>query len=177
MGEAGIHVACHEGFAAFPDRGVDVHAGAVVAVEGFGHEGGGFAVHVGGVFDDVLVHAHVVAHFEEGVKFEVNFGLAPGGDFVVLAFGFDAEFEHGEHHFVTDVHGLVSGRGREVAFFESDFVGLRGGVLHGSGAPDAFIGVDGEEGVVGVVVVADVIEDKEFGFGPEVCGVGDAGGL
>jgi len=43
------------------------------AEEGLGHEGGGFAVLVGDVFDDVFVDAHFVAAGEEGGEADVDF--------------------------------------------------------------------------------------------------------
>ena len=45
---------------AFPEALMRVHARAIVFKEGFGHKGGGFAVFVRHVFDDVFVKGHSV---------------------------------------------------------------------------------------------------------------------
>ena len=43
IGQTGIAVACEQVLTVFPDGLVDVHTAAVVAHDGFGHEGSGFA--------------------------------------------------------------------------------------------------------------------------------------
>jgi hypothetical protein len=60
LGQAGVAVAGKDVFAALADRLVHVHAGAVVADQGLGHEGRRLAVGVGHVVDAVLEDLHFV---------------------------------------------------------------------------------------------------------------------
>lgn len=122
VGHAGVAFSSEGVLAVFPDREVDVHTAAVVAVEGFGHEGDGLAVEFGGIFDDVFVGLHDVGLADECVVFDVNFGLSGGGDFMVLAFDFDADLFEVEDHFAAEVlEGVDRGDG-EVSAFVFDFV-------------------------------------------------------
>ena len=83
-GVAGFVV--EEGCAVFPEALVGVHAGPVVACDGFGHEGDGFAVLNCRVFDDVFEGLQVVGGVEHGVEPIVDFLLTAGTHFVVEAF-------------------------------------------------------------------------------------------
>lgn len=173
--EAGVAIAGHDGGIAFPEGGVDMHAGAVVAVEGLGHEGGGFAEAGGDIFDHVFVFAEAVAHGEEGIEAEVDFALAAGGDLMVLGFDHETDVLHGGDHFVPEVHKGIHGGDGEVAFLVGDFV-AEVGHFPGSGIPDTLAGIDVVKGLVGCGAVADIIEDEKLGFGAEAGAVGDAGG-
>ena len=84
--QAGIAVTGEQRLAALPQRLVSVHAAAVVLEDGLGHEGDGFAVLVGNVLHDVFVEQHVVGGLDQRIEAQVDFGLAAGGDFVVMAF-------------------------------------------------------------------------------------------
>ncbi|BBY33555.1 hypothetical protein MMIN_16160 [Mycolicibacter minnesotensis] len=117
-----------------PEGLVDVHAGAVVAEEGFGHEGDGFAVGPGGVFDEVFEEHEVVGGVEQGVEFVVDFGLAAGADFVVAAFDGEAGVGEVGGHDVAEVDVLVVGGDGEVAAFGADFVAEVGGAVGFGGA-------------------------------------------
>ena len=152
-----------------------VHAGAVVAEERLGHEAGGLAVLLGDVLDDVFVNHHPVGGGDERAETIVNFGLAGGGDFVVLLFDFDAQFFHRQHHFGADVLLGVGGCDREIAFLVPDFVAE---VRHfvAAAVPDAFLAVNGVERAIALGVELDVVEDEEFGFRTEEGLVADAGG-
>ena len=151
-----------------------VHAGAGVAEDGFGHEGDGFAVLVGDVPDDVFVGHHVVGRFDEGVVALVDFALAGGGDFVVVALDDEAAGLHDLDHFGAEIL-VVIGRGDgEVAFFVAGAIAVVVGFA--AGVPAALLGVDVVVAGVGGAVEADVIEDEEFAFGADEAGVGEAGG-
>ena len=85
LAETGIAVAREQRLAAFPQALVRVHAAAVIREQRLGHEGHRLAVLVGDVADDVLVQHHVVGRFHQRVEALVDFGLAAGGHFVVVA--------------------------------------------------------------------------------------------
>ncbi len=84
VGQAGVARAGERFRAVLPQRGVDVHAGAVVAEERLGHERGRLVVPAGDVLDDVLVLEDVVGHLDQRREFHVDLALAAGGHLVVL---------------------------------------------------------------------------------------------
>ena len=57
VAQSRVAVAGQERLVVLPERQVGVHARAVVAEEGLGHEGGGLAAAPGDVADDVFGHA------------------------------------------------------------------------------------------------------------------------
>jgi hypothetical protein len=63
---------------------VHVHAAAVVADDRLGHEGGGLAVAVGDVLDDVLQRQQLVGLLDQRVELGADLALAGGGDLVVV---------------------------------------------------------------------------------------------
>ena len=69
-----------------------VHAGAVVLKQRLGHNGHDFASLPGGILDHILISQHLVGHLGHGVKAHVDFGLAAGGDFVMVHFDLDPAF-------------------------------------------------------------------------------------
>ena len=151
-----------------------MHAAAVVAEDGFGHEGGGEAFAGGDVADDVFVFLDFVGDFEKGVEFDIDFALAGGADFVVVDFGFDAGFFEGEDHFAAEVLESVGGAAGEVSAFGS--VGVSGGGF-AAAVPVGFFAIDAEVGAVWFIGVGELVEDEEFGFGSEEGDVSDAGGF
>ena len=58
LAEVGVFVAGHDRLAVLPDRLVDVHARAVVAVDRLRHEGRGLAVALGDLMDAVFIDLH-----------------------------------------------------------------------------------------------------------------------
>ena len=86
LGQAGVAVAGEQVLAVLPDRLVHVHAGTVVANDGLRHEGGGLAVLVGDVLDDVLGDLGLVGATHQGVELGADFVLAGGRHFVVMHF-------------------------------------------------------------------------------------------
>ena len=76
---------------------------AVIAEERLGHESDRFVVPLGDVAHDVFVILHVVGHHFQRREPDVDFGLARGRDFVMLALDRDAGFLQLEAHFVADV--------------------------------------------------------------------------
>ncbi len=149
-----------------------MHSAAVVAEERLGHEGHGFSVLIGHVADDVLVQHHVVGRFHQRVEPLVDFALAAGCDFVVMALDVEAALDHGLHHLGPQVLIMIGRRRGEVTFFVAWPVSEI--VLFAPRVPAALFGVDVVEAGVLVLVKANVIENEELGFGAEVGRVGKA---
>jgi hypothetical protein len=122
LGQVGILVARKERLAALPDRHVDVHAAAVVALHGLRHEGHGLAIGVGDVVDDVFVLLDVVGLFDQTAEDHPQFVLA-GRHFVVVLVDLDAHALHRRQHLAADVLGLVDRVHREVAALVAGAVG------------------------------------------------------
>jgi len=80
-----------------------VHAAAVVAEKGLGHERGALAAAPCDVLDDVLVEQQVVRRAHKRIVLQVDLGLAAGGDFVVVAFHVQPALQHHLHHLGAQV--------------------------------------------------------------------------
>ena len=172
LAEARVAVAGEQRVAVLPQRLVGVHAAAVVGKQRLGHEGSGFAVLIRHIAHDVLEQHHVVGRLHQRVELLVDFGLAAGGDFVVMALDDDADLLHDLDHFGSQILIVVGRRQREVAFLVTRAVAQ---VVFGAARiPAAFLGVDVV--IAGVLrgIEMDVVEDEKLGFGAEVGGVGDA---
>src|SRR6266849_6989997 len=115
VGEIRVFVARERRLAALPDRLVAVHAGAVVAVDRFGHEGRGLAVDVGDLVDAVFVDLHLVGHAHHGGELEAQLVLG-GADLVVVLLDLAAHPRHGAEHLRAHVLGGIQRRHREIAF-------------------------------------------------------------
>ena len=153
---------------------MSMHAAAVVLKERLGHEGDGLAVLVGDVLDDVLVEHHVVGRAHQRAEFEIDFCLAAGGDFVVMALHLEAAALHGHRHLGAQVLVMIGGRHREVAFFEARAISQI--VFRAARVPAALFRVNEIKTVLLTLVETDVIKNKKFRFGAEVGGIGQAGG-
>jgi len=152
---------------------VHVHARAVVAEEGLGHEGRGAAVLPGGGLDDVLVDHHLVRHRQQRAEAHVDLGLPGGADLVVLDLDFDAHVDHGQDHLAADVLVLVHRRDREIPLLVPGPVPPGAGV---AGAPDALRRVDVVVAFVGVLVEPGLVQDVELELRTPVRDVGHTGG-
>ena len=69
-----------------------VHAGAVVAENGFGHEGGSPAVPLANIANHVFVEHDVIGHLGEGGVAHVDLGLSGRAYLVVMHLSMDANF-------------------------------------------------------------------------------------
>ncbi len=166
----------NSGLLVLPDRHVDVHARAVVAVVGLGHEGRGLAVGGGDVLDDVLVLQDVVGLLGEAAEDQAELVLRRG-DLVVVLVDLHAHALHGRQHLGADVLGAVGRVDREVAALDPGPVAHVAHLVFGVGVPGGVDRVDLEADLVRGDRVAHVVEDEELGLGAEVGGVADAGGL
>ena len=154
-----------------------MHAGAVVADDGLGHEGRGLAVGVGDVLHDVLQDLRPVGALGQRVEHGADFALAGGRHFVVEHFDRDAGFFQRQHHGGADVLQAVDRGHGEVAALHAGTVAGVAGLEFFSRRPGRFFGIDFHAAARHVVVPGDGIENEELGFGAEVGGVGDAGRL
>ena len=143
-----------------------MHAAAVVGKQRLGHEGGGLAVLVGHVADNVLEQPHVVRRLHQRVIPLIDLRLPAGGDLVMVALDVEAALHHGLGHLAAQVLVVVRRRHREVPFLVARAVAEV--VPFPAGIPTPFLGVDVVEAGVLVLVEADAVEDEELGFGPEV---------
>ena len=94
-----------------------MHSAAIILEDRLGHEGDRLAVLVCNVLHDVLVKQHVIGRFYERIVFQINFSLATGGNFVVMAFHIKTAANHGHDHFAAQVLIVVHGRDWKIAFF------------------------------------------------------------
>ena len=160
-----------ERFPVRPQRLVGVHSRAVVVVERLGHERSDLAVKVGFVLDDVLELQDVVGGLDHRVETVVDLALTGCSDLVVRTLDFEARRCELKANLVTKVRELVHGADGEVATLVGRLVGEVSAFFFATRVPRGLFGVDLVERCSGRHLVADVIEDKEFGFGCEERGV------
>ena len=174
--QTGIFVARKERLAVFPDRLVAVHARAVIAINGLGHEGCGLAVGLGDLLDAILVEQDVIGSGDHRRELDAEFVLGRG-HFVVVLFDNDAHGGEGFEHFTADVLGAIDGGNREVTLLERDVVAGVAAFVIGVRIGAEFGGVDLETDLVGRGRVLHVVKQEEFGLGTETDEITDAGGL
>ena len=172
-----IAVACEQVFAVFPDRLVHMHTRTVVTVVGLGHEGGGLAVGIGNVMDDVLLQHGPVGAFDQGAKTRADFVLACTRHFVVEHFNRNAQRFEDQRHFSAHVLRAVDRRHGEVTTLDRGTVPPVATFKLGAGVPRCFVLFDFVEGVVGLGAPAHAVENKELGLGAEECRVTQTRGL
>ena len=175
--QTGVAVTGEQVLAVFPDGLVNVHAGAVVANDGLGHEGGGFSVSVGHVLHHVLQDLGPVSALNECAETGADFVLACASDFVVEHFNRNAKAFQNQRHFGAHVLRAVHRRHGEVAAFDGRTVAAVAAFELGARIPGGFVFFNLEEGARHVGVPAHVVEDEELWLGAEVSGVAQAGGL
>ena len=74
------------------------------------------------------------------IELQVDFGLAAGGHFVVVALDLHAAVLHGQHHLGAQVLVVIGGRHREIAFLVARTIAEI--VFLAAGIPAAFFGVN-----------------------------------
>ena len=87
-----VAVACKEVLSTLPYRLVNVHTGAVIAHDGFGHECRGLAVRVRDHMHRIFQNLHPVSTLDQGVELGADLVLSRRRDFVVEDLDFDALF-------------------------------------------------------------------------------------
>ena len=175
--QARVAVAGEQVLAVLPHRLVDVHAGAVVADDGLGHEGGRLAVRGRGVVDDVLQDLQPVAALDQRREAGADLALPGGGDLVVVHLDLDAHLLEREAHRGADVLQRVDRGHREVAALHRRPVAQVAALELVGRGPGRFLGEDLAVAARHVDVPLDGVEDEELGLGTEVGDVAEAGGL
>ena len=97
---------------------VNVHTTAVVAHDGFRHEGGGFTEVVGNVLNHIFHVLGLIGAFNQSGETGTDFHLAAGADFGVMHFHFDAEFFQNIDHGRTQVLAAINRCNRGVTAFD-----------------------------------------------------------
>ena len=169
-----IAVAREHVFAVLADRLVHVHAGAVVADQGLGHEGGGLAKGMRDVENAVLEDLYLVGLAHQRVELDADLTLSGGADFVMVDLHRQTHLLHGRAHGRADVMQGVDRGHREVAALHPRTVADVALVKLVAGDPGCLFGVDGVARAVHLGVPLDVVEHEELGLGTEVGGVADA---
>ena len=154
-----------------------MHARAVVTRIGLRHEGRGLAVSGRHVPDRVLLDLGPVSTLHEGGETGADFALAGSAHFVVMHFNRDALLSEQRAHFSTDVHQLINRRNREIAALRQGAVGQVAAFILEAGGPGSLFAFNLVEAVLGIIAIADAVENEELEFRTKVSGVADAGGL
>ena len=175
VAQAGIAVACEQVLTVFPDGLVNVHTAAVVAHDGFRHEGGCFAEVVGNVLNHVFHVLGLVGAFNQSSEARADFHLTAGTDFAVVHFHFDAKFFQNVYHRGAQILTAVNRRNRCVTAFDGRAVAGVLTVHMQTACPCAAFGRDFVTGFVHIGFKFYAVEDEEFRLGAEVCRVADAG--
>ena len=168
--QVGIALSGKERLAVFPDTLVAVHPRAVISEERFRHESGGLAVAPSDIANHILVEVHLVARANQGVETDVDFGLASGGDFMMLPLNLHPEILQHESNLIADILLCVGRRNREVSLLVTDFVPS---VRHFFAATveDALGRIHLIERAPRGGVIANIIKNKEFRFRSKESGV------
>ena len=168
--------------AVLPQALVDVHAGAVVAVDRLGHEGQDLVVTVGHVPHHVLRQHHRVRLIAQGAVLEVDLALARRGDLVVVDLHAHAQVHQRGDDLGADVLLGVDRRRGEIAALVLRTVGQVRRVFAvpcaedagvAARVPDALVRLDEVMRAMGVLVERHAVEDEELELGAPEAGVGD----
>ena len=119
---------------------------------------------------------HVVGRGLQSREAVVDLLLTTRADLVVGTLDRQADLLEEAAHLVAHIRVLVGGGDGEVAALDGHLVAHVAALFCATGVPVGLGGVDGEEGVVGADLVADVVEEVELGFGADEALVRDAGG-
>src|SRR5690349_20505344 len=92
----------------------------------------------------------------------------------MMALHLEAALFHRQYHLGAQVLVMIGGRNWKIAFLVTRTVSEI--VFLASGVPASFFRVDEIKAVILFLVEADVVEDEELGFGPEVRSIGQSGG-
>ena len=115
----------------------------------------------------------MVGGAHQRIEFQVNLGLAAGRDLVMMALNLQPAVLHGDDHLRAQVLIMIRGRHWEIAFLVSRAIAKI--VFDPARIPPAFFRVDEIEPVLLALIETHVVEDKEFGLGPEIRRIGQTG--
>ena len=153
---------------------MDMHAASIIIEKRFRHEGYGFAMLLGDIFQDVFILQNVVGHFNKGRKPHINLGLSAGSDLMMLCLDGDTDFNEGKHHFAAQVLHAVRRRHWEISFFISRLV-PEVWVFRPSGIPPAFNRIDEIISLVLVLIKTYIVKNEKFKLRTEIGNFGNAG--
>ena len=151
-----------------------MHAAAVVAVVGLGHEGGGFAVAVGHVPHHVLQALRPVGALDQRAELGADLHLAGARHFVVEHLDRDAHGFEDQHHLGAHVVRRIDRRHGKVAALDGGPVAAVAAFELFSRVPRRLVLVDLVEAVARLGAPAHAVEDEELGLGAEEGGVANA---
>ena len=172
LGQVGVAVVIGEdGLSVLQQQHVDMHAGAGLAVDRLGHEGGALAVLQGHVADDILDHHGVVGQLGHLVQLGLDLVLAGGADLGVVVVDLNAHVLHHQAHLASGLVAGVEGLGDVVVLLLGDDDALALVVA----VPVGLLGVHGGADVVGGDFPAGVVEQIELELGQDQHGIGHAG--
>ena len=164
VAQAGVALAGQERLVVLPERQVGVHARAVVAEEGLGHERRGLAGAPGDVADDVLGHHHLVGALHQRVGNQVDLALAAGGDLVEVGRRGDPAFGHPLGHLGAEVDQAIGRGAGEITQPRAGLV-AQVGRFRPAAVPRPFDRIDVIKSLVPALFELDVVEDEELQLG------------
>ncbi|EDM30433.1 hypothetical protein RTM1035_10510 [Roseovarius sp. TM1035] len=176
LAEVGIFVTGKKRLAVFPDRHVHMHARPVVAIDRLGHEGGGFAIGMRHVVNDVFVFLNLVGLLGQRAENQTQFVLA-ACDFMVVFIHLHADPLHGREHFGAQVLGVVDRVYREIPALEARTMAGVAHLVFGVTVPRRVNSVYLIRDFVDGVREAHVVKDEEFSFGAKIGHIADTGRL
>ena len=171
-----ILVTRKERLAVFPDGHVHVHAGAVVARDGFRHEGCRLAVRRGHIVDHIFVLLQLVRLFGQAVKDQTQLVLT-GRNLVVVLVHFHTQTLHCAQHLGAQVLAFVRRVHREVAAFDTRTVAHIAHFVFGIRVPGGVCCIDLIGHFVDRVAEAHIIKQEELRFRTHIGHIADAGGF
>src|SRR5207247_10185381 len=93
-----------------------MHAGPIVTEQRLGHERDSLAVSPGYIFNDVLLHHHLVGHGRQRVIPKVDLRLPCRRDLMMVFLDHDTHLLHLIDHLTTYVLLCINGWNREIDF-------------------------------------------------------------
>ena len=176
LAKVGVFVTRKQGLAVFPDRHVDVHARAVVALDRLRHKGHRLAIGVRHVVDHVFVFLDIVGLFDQPAKDHAQFVLVRRHLMVVFVDPHPHAL-HGGQHLAAQILRIIDRVDREIAAL---YPGTVTGVAHfvlGIGVPRGIDRVDLIGHLVDRHLIADIVKDEKLGLWPHIGSVADTGGF
>ncbi len=172
-----IAIAGEKILAVLRQRLVHVHAGAIIADDGLGHECRGLAVGVRHAPDCVLEDLHPVGALHQAVVQGADFVLPRGRHFVMVYFAYDALLFHCEHHGIANVMQGIGRRHRKVASLHRRAMPRVAAFEFLAGRPRRFFGFDFDEAAGHIHVPGHRIKNEELGLRSEISGISNTRGF
>ena len=156
---------------------MDVHAAAVIAHQGFGHEGGGLAEGMSDVLDDILEDQHFIGLLDQGAELDSDLALTGGGDLMMVHFDYQAHVLQGVTHGGPQVLQGIDRRDRKITALGARPMADVAILVYLFGVPAGFLRIHLVERALHGKTPANIVKDEVFVFRAKQRGVGDAGGF